>query len=68
MEEERTRIELMIINWVSEILTAYYSEDTKNKMIYDTLKAYVDRSVKEKLISSTEEKIALDIIEKYGAK
>ncbi len=65
MEESRTKIELMIINWVDEILTTYLSEDMKKKMIYNGLKAYVEKSVNDKLISSTEQEIALDIIEKY---
>ena len=68
MEENRASIELMIINWVSEILSTYYSEEMRNKIIYDGLKAYIDKSVEEKLISSTEERIALDIIEKYKVK
>lgn len=62
-EESRAKIELLIINWIDEILTMYYSENMKKKMIYEVLKAFVDNSVKENLISSTEEKIALDIIE-----
>lgn len=63
IEKSRAKIELLIINWIDEILTMYYSENMKKKMIYDGLKAFVDNSVKENLISSTEEKIALDIIE-----
>lgn len=65
MEEDRVKIELMIMNWIDEILTTYFSDAMKKKVIYDGLKAYVEKSVNEKLISSTEQKIALDIIEKY---
>lgn len=68
MEGNRASIELMIINWINEILSTYYSEEMKNKILYDGLKACIDKSVEEKLISSTEESIALDIIEKYKAK
>ncbi len=68
MEENRASIELMIINWINEILSTYYSEEMKNKILYDGLKAYIDKSVEEKLISSTEKSIALDIIEKYKTK
>lgn len=65
MEKDRVKIELMIMNWIDEIVTIYFSEDMKKKVIYDGLKAYVEQSVNEKLISSTEQEIALDIIEKY---
>ena len=65
MEESRTKIELLIMNWIDEILTAYLSEDMKKKIIYDGLKAYVKKAVSEKSISSAEQEIALDIIEKY---
>lgn len=65
MEESRAKIYLMIINWTDTILTTYYSEDTKSKVLYEGLKAFVQKSVQENAISSAEAIIALDIIEKY---